>query len=130
MQQEFLGPVNSGKRIFIDLMNQSNSSNMYPVDPNPIEQKNLYHRRNTSDFRNKTYEKYIPPPVSKLIEKKHSWVHNTLANKTQSNHEFVERMRSGAVLTPARRKIIKTLHDHGIDFRMLSAFKNAMFDSE
>lgn len=62
--------------------------------------------------------------------KRHSFVHNTLANKTKSNVEFVEDILSNEVLNANKRKILLALHKHGIDFRMLMAFKNALFDSE
>jgi hypothetical protein len=103
---------------------------MYPSEPTSSDAERLFHRRNTFDFSNKAEEEYIPPPVSKKFEKKHSFVHNTLANKTQSNIDFIEKINSDTVLTAQKRKILSALHRHGIDFRMLRAFKNALFDSE
>lgn len=130
MAQEYLGPSNTGKRIFVDLMNQSTSSNMYPVNTDPNETKELFHRRHAFDFDHKTGKEYVPPPVTKSFLKRHSFVHNTLANKTQSNVEFIETINSDKVLNANKRRILSALHNASIDFRMLRSFKNALFDSE
>lgn len=105
---------------------------MYHFSPDKTEQKRLYHRRHTSDYWNNGTDEhtYVPPPVSKPIQKRHSFVHNAIANKTKSNVEFVEDILSNEVLNPKKRKILLALHHHKIDFRMLMAFKNALFDSE
>ena len=67
MAQENLAPTNTGKKIFVDLMNQSSSQNMYPMEATPEDTQELFHRRHTFDFANKSKVQYVPPPVSKDI---------------------------------------------------------------
>ena len=98
MQYEFLGPIREGKRMFKELTNKSKSTNMYPVSDKRNEIKELFNRRHTSDFANKHGVPYVPPPVVKDFEKKHSFVHNCLANKPKNNVEFLEKIFHNKVL--------------------------------
>ena len=45
-------------------------------------------------------------------------MHNCLANKTQSNIEFIETINSNKVLNANKIKILDALHKAHIDFRM------------
>ena len=135
MQAEYLGPGkggphHTGKRIFTEHGNKSASTNMYPATEDHDERRQLFHRRHTADYWNKAGVQYIPPPVTKAFAKRHSWVHNTLENKSKTNPQFLEHLRSPDVLTPSRRKVLLALRAHGIDSRMLLQFKNALYDSE
>ena len=66
----------------------------------------------------------------KDILKKDTFVHNCLANKRKSNVDHFKKIFNSKVLTEHKRALLKVMHKHGIDFRMLTAFKNALFDSE
>lgn len=116
--------------MFKELTNKSKSINMYPVSDKRNEIKELFNRRHTSDFANKHGVPYVPPPVVKDFEKKHSFVHNCLANKPKNNVEFLEKIFNKNILNTQKRKILSAMHQRGIDFRMFSAFKNALFDSD
>ena len=130
MQREFLGPAQPGKRIFLELTNQSASQNMHPVAETKAERQALFHRRHTFDFDDKAETAYVAPPVTKTFPRRHSFVHNCLANKTQSNLDFIEQINSGEVLNANKRRILAAMHRRGVDFRMLRAFKNALFDAD
>ena len=87
-----MGPHKEGKRSFLDLTNKSKSSNMYPTTDNIEEQKELYLRRQVTDYANKHGVDYVAPPVIQQFEKRHSFVHNCLANKAKNNTEFLEKI--------------------------------------
>jgi hypothetical protein len=49
---------------------------MYPVMEQEEGGRELFHRRATNDFRDKSKDVYIAPPVSKTFEIKNNFVHN------------------------------------------------------
>ena len=73
---------------------------------------------------------YVPPPVVKDILKKNTFVHNCLANKSKSNVDHFKNIFNSKVLTKSKKELLDLMNHHGIDFRMLTAFKNALFDHE
>lgn len=68
--------MNEGKRLYLDRTNQSAGINMYPVMEQEEGGRELFHRRATTDFRDKSKDVYIAPPVSKTFEIKNNFVHN------------------------------------------------------
>ena len=101
-----MGPVPTGKRVYLDKVNHSKSTNMYDCSDDRNVQERLFYRRHTSDYWNKAGVEYVPPAITKPIEKRHSFVHNIVANKTKSNVQFVEDILSKEVLTANKRKIL------------------------
>ena len=114
--------------MFTSLTNKSDAKDLYPTTGDPDSARDLFHRRVTSDYNNKHGVKYVPPPVVKDILKKNTFVHNCLANKSKNNVEHFENIYNKKILTQRKRKIIGILHERRIDFRMLQALKNALFD--
>ena len=130
MNQEPLERKKEGKRLFMSISNKSDKKDLYPASTDPDVTRELFHRRVTSDFSNKHNVKYIPPPVVKDILKKNTFVHNCLANKSKNNVEHFENIYNKKVLNQRKRQIVAMLHESSIDFRMLQAFKNALFDAD
>jgi len=102
---------------------------MYPVlkDGNA---KRLFHRRMTHDFDDKHNMEYIPPPVVKDLTLKNTFVHNCIQNKNKVNVEHFDKIFNKKVFSDKKWHILKRMHEDNIDFRMLTSFKNALFDSE
>ncbi len=73
---------------------------------------------------------YVPPPIKKIIPVKRSFVHNQIANKTKSNYEHYEGILDPAILNSQKFVILKDLHEHVIEFKHLTGFKNELFDSD
>ena len=73
---------------------------------------------------------YVAPPVTKKIKIKHNYVHNQIANKSKTNDHHMGRIIDSKVFNANKYNIIKQLHNNGIEFRHVTAFKNALFDSE
>ena len=92
--------------------------------------KQLFHRRVTHDFNDKHGVEYVPPPVVKDILLKNTFVHNCISNKNKVNVEHFDKIYNKKVFTANKYRIIKQFHEDSVDFRMLTAFKNALFDSE
>ena len=57
-------------------------------------------------------------------------MHNCLANKSKVNLDHFYKIYNNKVLNSRKKKIMEILHATKVDFRMLTAFKNALFDSE
>jgi len=61
---------------------------------------------------------------------RNSFVHNCLENKSKVNLDHFYKIYSNKVLNTRKKKILEIMHATKVDFRMLTAFKNALFDSE
>ena len=73
---------------------------------------------------------YEAPPVVREFPKKHSFVHNQVANKAKTNNEHLETIINSTVLNGGKAKILRELHERGVEFRAMTSFKNALFDSD
>jgi len=73
---------------------------------------------------------YVAPPVTKKIKIKHNYVHNQIANKSKTNDQHMGRIIDSKVFNASKHKILRQLHNNCIEFRHMTAFKNALFDSE
>ena len=122
--------VADGKRLFVDLVNRSDAANLHGVETDAAFQKSLYQTTKFHEFPDKSATLYVPPPIVKEFPKRHSFVHNQIANKTKTNNEHMEMITNAKVLNGAKYSILQQLHDHSIEFRAMTAFKNALFDSE
>ena len=111
MNEEFMGDKNEGRRKFTSITNKSDKKDMYAASSDPVENRELFHRRVTNDYSNKHGVKYIPPPVVKDILKKNTFVHNCLANKSKNNVEFFENIYNKKVLNERKKKIVSMLHE-------------------
>jgi hypothetical protein len=103
---------------------------MYPVAEGQQEREELFHRRAWEDYSPKHLIEYVPPPIVKNIIGKSTYVHNCIANKNKSNIGHFENIYNGKVFNSAKYKIMKIMHASGVDFRRLTSFKNALFDSD
>jgi|TARA_B110001450_G_scaffold224282_1_gene221825 hypothetical protein len=103
---------------------------MYPVLPSAEGGAELFHRRTRTDYSPKHNIKYVPPPVSKDIHEKSTFVHNCIANKNKSNIGHFDNIYNKKVFTADKHKIIRIMHSSGVDFRRLTQLKNALFDSD
>ena len=103
---------------------------MYPVLTKEEGAEHLYHRRMADDYCAKHNIENVPPPVSKVFEHKSTFVHNQIANKNKVNVEHFKNIFNKSTFTEQKRTLIQKMHEAGVEFRNLTAFKNAMFDSE
>ena len=71
---------------------------------------------------------YEDPPVVKVHKKKHSFVHNAIANKSKTNDAHLE--RTLALTNPKKLAILQALHQASVEFKIMTALKNALFESE
>ena len=81
-QKEIVG---EGKRLFHGLSNISDKRAMYPTVKEDKEVKDLFLRYSDTQFYDKSKIDYVPPPVVKDYSKRHSFVHNVIANKNKIN---------------------------------------------
>lgn len=125
MQQQPEGRPN-GKRLFLDKTNLSDKQNLSPF----TEGSDFFHRRVTADYCEKKTADYIAPPVSKVFEEKNTFVHNQIANKNKVNVDHFANIFNKKVFTKSKKNLVQQMHDCSLDFRNLTAFKNALFDSE
>lgn len=119
-----------GKRLFLDKVNQSDAKNMHPVLAEAEGGKDLYFRRVKETYYDKHDIEYQPPPVVKDILKKSTFVHNCIANKNKINVEHFDSIYNKKVFTPKMQGLLQRLHNANVDFRSITQFKNALFDSE
>ena len=103
---------------------------MYPVLASDAGGAEFFHRRVTTDYSPKHDITYVPPPVTKSIQDKSTYVHNCITNKNKSNIGHFDNIYNKKVFNEQKYKIMKVLHASGIDFRRLTSLKNALFDSE
>lgn len=129
MNEQTLNVV-EGKRIFHGRSNISDKTGMYPTSNDVKEVQDLFFRTNDKEFYDKSKINYRPPPVSKEFAPRHSFVHNAIKNKNKINLEHFYKIYNKKVLNKRKHEIIAKMHEQHIDFRMLTAFKNALFDSE
>lgn len=61
---------------------------------------------------------------------KTSFVHNQVANKAKTNDEHIQRIKDANVYNPKKHQILKELHQNRIEFRTMTALKNALYDSD
>ena len=54
---------------------------------------------------------YKAPPIVKLYPKKHSFVHNQIANKTKTNNDHLTAIIKDDVLNSNKYKILQELHE-------------------
>ena len=66
----------------------------------------MFHRRATNDFRDKSKDVYVAPPVTKTFEVKNNFVHNQIANKNKVNVEHFKNIFNKKLFTAAKRHII------------------------
>lgn len=73
-------PLNTteGKRIFLGKTNISDKTGMYPTTTEDKEVKDLFMRMSDLQYYDKSKVPYVPPPVSKEIAPRHSFVHNVI----------------------------------------------------
>lgn len=57
-------------------------------------------------------------------------MHNCIVNKNKINLDHFYKIYNKKVLNARKHKILEIMHETKVDFRMLTAFKNALFDSE
>ena len=107
-------------RLFTDLVNQSDKKNMYPVLPSAEGGAELFHRRTKTDYNRKDNITYVPPPVSKDLTDKSTFVHNCIANKNKSNIGHFDNIYNKRVFNINKQKIMKLMHSSGVDFRRLT----------
>ena len=124
-QKEIVG---EGKRLFHGLSNISDKRAMYPTVKEDKEVKDLFLRYSDTQFYDKSKIDYVPPPVVKDYSKRHSFVHNVIANKNKINLEHFYKIYNKKVLPARKHQIIDKMHEQRIDFRLLMQFKNALFD--
>ena len=103
---------------------------MYPVLSKEQGAHELFHRRQTDDYCDKHDVEYTPPPVSKIFETKNTFVHNQIANKNKVNVEHFKNIFNKKTFSDKKRALIQKMHECGVEFRNLTSFKNALFDSE
>ena len=120
--------MTGGKKLFLDLVNKSNAKNMYPKLESKREIQALFRNRMLEEFCKKNPNDYVPPPVNKSFARKDTFVHNCIQNKQKSNVDHIANINKE--YSKEKHTILKLLHEHDIDFRMLTQFKNALFDSE
>ena len=128
--QEQTFKQNEGKRLFLGKANISDKTCMYPTTAEDKEVKDLFKRMSDVEFYNKSKINYVPPPVTKNFVPRHSLVHNVIQNKNKINLNHFYKIYNKNVLNKRKHEIIAKMHEQHIDFRMLTAFKNALFDSE
>lgn len=105
-QQPDIRELKEGKRLFLDKTNASADVNMYPVLSSEEGGNELYHRRATNDFRDKSKDVYVPPPVSKTFEVKDNFVHNQIANKNKVNVDHFKNIYNRQTFNDKKRHII------------------------
>lgn len=103
---------------------------MYPVLAPEDGGAEFYHRKITTDYSPKHNIQYVPPPVTKSINDKSTYVHNCIANKNKSNIGHFDNIYNKKVFNDQKYKILKVLHASAVDFRRLTSLKNALFDSD
>ena len=105
-QQPDVRELKEGKRLYLDKTNMSADVNMYPVLSTEEGGTELYHRRATNDFRDKSKDVYVPPPVSKTFEVKDNFVHNQIANKNKVNVDHFKNIYNRQTFNDKKRHII------------------------
>lgn len=95
-QKEMVG---EGKRIYPGRQNISDKTAMYPTVKEDKEVKDLFIRYTDTQFYDKSKIDYVPPPVVKDYSKRHSFVHNVIANKNKINLEHFYKIYNKKVLT-------------------------------
>lgn len=108
-----------GKRLFHGIANISEKTNMYPIVKGDKEVKELFLRNTDTQFYDKSKIDYVPPPVTKDYSKRHSFVHNVIANKNKINLEHFYKIYNKKVLNKRKHEIIDKMHEQRIDFRLL-----------
>ena len=103
---------------------------MYPTTEEDKEVKDLFLRMSDLQYYDKSKIPYVAPPVSKNFPARNSFVHNCLKNKGKINLDHFYKIYNSKILNKRKHEIIAKLHEQHIDFRLLMAFKNALFDSE
>ena len=98
--------VADGKRLFLDLVNQSDAAKLHPVDKDPAYQRDLLMAKNKVDYGDQTNITYKSPPIVKIFAKKTSFVHNQIANKTKTNNEHLHAIIKDDVLNSNKYKIL------------------------
>ena len=101
---------------------------MYPKLDSKREIKALFRNRMLEDFCKKNPNDYVPPPVVNTFEKKETFVHSCIQNKQKSNVDHIANINKQ--YSKEKHSILKLMHENDVDFRMLTQFKNALFDSE
>ena len=119
-----------GKKIFHGIQNISDKHLMYPTVKEDKEVKDLYIRMSDKQYYDKSKIDYVPPPITKDYSKRHSFVHNVIANKTKINLEHFYKIYNKKILNKKKHQILQKMHEENIDFRLLMQFKNSLFDSE
>lgn len=93
---------------------------MYPVLAREQGGAELYHRRTRTDYSPKHNVTYVPPPVSKDITDKSTFVHNCIANKNKSNIGHFDNIYNKKVFNDNKYNIVKLMHASSVDFRRLT----------
>lgn len=57
-------------------------------------------------------------------------MHNCIANKNKGNIDHLDNIYAKKIFTDLKKELVLQMHKEKLDFRMLTAFKNALFDSE
>jgi len=130
MQQQTSVESHKGKRMFLDQTNISDKRNLYNVMEPDQGGTDLYFKRTTTEFNNKHGLEYNPPELKKSAIDKNTFVHNCVVNKNKVNVDHFDKIYSKKQFNNNKMRILRTLHEHSIDFNKLTAFKNALFDSE
>ena len=87
-----------GKRMYTGLTNISDKTGMYPTVKEDREVRELFQRMHDRDYYDKSKIKYVPPPVTKDIHRRHSFVHNVIQNKNKINLDHFYKIYNKKVL--------------------------------
>lgn len=103
--------LGEGKRLFHGLANISDKANMYPTINEDKEVKELFLRMTDKHFYDKSKIKYVPPPVTKDFHRRHSFVHNVIANKNKINLDHFYKIYNKKVLNKRKHEILGKMHE-------------------
>ena len=95
-----------GKKIFHGIQNISDKHLMYPTVKEDKEVKDLYIRMSDKQYYDKSKIDYVPPPITKDYSKRHSFVHNVIANKTKINLEHFYKIYNKKILNKKKHQIL------------------------
>ena len=119
-----------GKKLFKEQVNISDAANMHSVETDLSVLRGYNEPKHGIDYADKSKIIYEPPPVVKNFKERHSFVHNQVQNKTKTNNEHYNDIIGSKILNQRKFKILKQLHEESVDFRIMTSFKNVLFESD
>lgn len=117
-----------GKRLFKELVNHSDTGNMYEVETDREKMLEYLKSSKREQFKDFSKVEYQMPAVKKVFKRRDSVIHNAIANKFKRNDEHLEETMK--VSNPGKVALIKALHNNNIGFTLITSLKNGLFESD